>query len=275
MTDVTTTKLPLHSGGSIPVVGLGVRRAPSGDVTQAAVGAALKLGYRHVDTARNYGNEADVGAAVKASSIPRAELFVTTKLWNADQGYDQALRAFDASLKRLGLDYVDLYLIHWPVEEKRLDSWRALEEIKASGRAKAIGVSNFLVNHLGELAAKATELPSVNQIEIHPFLQHKETRDWCAKHHIVVEAYSPLGSGAHLRDPRVTEIARRVGRSTAQVLLRWGIQHGLVVLPKSVHEARIAENANVFDFELDGAAMSELDALDAGAATGWDPRGQR
>ncbi len=272
--NVTSATLPLHSGGSIPVVGLGVWQAPRG-ATRDAVTFALKSGYRHVDTARIYGNEADVGEGVRASGIPRSELFVTTKLWNQDQGFDAALRAFDASLKRLAFEYVDLYLIHWPVADLRKDSWRALERIKSEGRAKHIGVSNYLVPHLEELESYATVLPEVNQIEIHPFLQQRETRTWCAKKKIVVEAYSPLGSGRYVEHPKVAAIAGRVKRSNAQVLLRWGVQHGLVTLPKSVREARIVENAALFDFTLDAEAMSALDALEAGQATGWDPRDQR
>ncbi len=274
MASVTTEKLPLATGGEIPVVALGVWQAPSGAVTQKAVTSALEAGYRHIDTARIYGNEADVGAAVRSSSVPRSEIFVTTKLWNSDQGFDAALRAFDQSLRKLGLDYVDLYLVHWPVAGKRLDSWRALERLRAEGRAKAIGVSNFLVPHLEELLANANEAPSVNQIEVHPFLQHRETRAFCRERGIVVEAYSPLANGRRLGDRRVVALAKRVGRSPAQVLLRWGVQHGMVVLPKSVHEERIRENAALFDFSLDAAAMAELDALEAGAATGWDPRTQ-
>lgn len=273
--DVRTATLPLRSGGSIPQVGLGVWQAPRGEVTREAVLAALRLGYRHVDTARIYGNERDVGAAVRDSGIPRADVFVTTKLWNDDQGFDEALRAFDASLGRLGLDYVDLYLLHWPVAGKRLDSWRALERIKAEGRARHIGVSNFLVPHLEELLAKASEPPAVDQIEIHPFLQHRETRAFCKKHGIVVEAYSPLTRGERLGDPVVVSVAERVARSPAQVLLRWAIQHDLVVLPKSTRAERIAENAALFDFTLDAAAMKELDGLEEGLATGWDPRTQR
>ena len=273
--NVTTRALPLRGGGSIPQVGLGVWQSPRGEVTRNAVLAALHLGYRHVDTARIYGNEADVGAAVKASGVPRSDVFVTTKLWNDDQGFDSALRAFDTSLKRLGLDYVDLYLIHWPVAGKRLDSWRALERIKADRRARHIGVSNYLVAHLEEIVASAHEPPAVDQIEIHPFLQHRETRAYCKTHEIVVEAYSPLTSGKRLDDPVVVDVAKRAARSPAQVLLRWGIQHGLVVLPKSTHEKRIAENGAIFDFALDAAAMKELDALEGGLATGWDPRAQK
>jgi diketogulonate reductase-like aldo/keto reductase len=270
-----TTTLELNTGAHIPRVGLGVWQSPRGEMTREAVKTALRLGYRHVDTARIYGNEKDVGDGVRASGLPRSDVFVTTKLWNDDQGYDSALRAFDASLDRLGLEYVDLYLVHWPVAGKRLDSWRALEQIHAEKRARAIGVSNFMVSHLEELLAKAKVVPAANQIEVHPFLQHRETRAFCEKHGIVVEAYSPLTRGERLDDPRVAEVARRIGKTNAQVLLRWGIQHGMVVLPKSVKEKRIAENAALFDFELDAEAMNKLDALDEGAATGWDPRQQR
>jgi methylglyoxal/glyoxal reductase len=274
MSGLADTTLQLSSGARIPQVGLGVWQTPSGATTRKAVAAALDGGYRHIDTARIYGNEADVGAAVRESSVAREALFVTTKLWNADQGYDGALRAFDASLKRLGLDYVDLYLIHWPVAGKRLDSWRALERIHEDGRARSIGVSNFLVPHLEELLGKARRVPAVNQIELTPFLQRRETRALCAKHGIVVEAYSPLTHGKRLDHAVVKDIARRVGRSVAQVLLRWGLQQGLVVLPKSTQPARIAENGALFDFTLDGAAMTELDALEEGLVTGWDPAEQ-
>jgi len=275
MTTITRASLPLSSGGHIPQVGLGVWQAPSGATTRNAVLAALRAGYRHVDTAAIYQNETDVGAALHENVVPRAEVFVTTKLWNSDQGYDSALRAFDASLARLHLTYVDLYLIHWPVEGKRQESWRALERLRSEGRAKAIGVSNYLVPHLEELLTYANEPPSVNQIEVHPFLQHRETRAFCNKHRIVVEAYSPLTSGHRIDDPRLVSIAQGIGKSPAQVLLRWGIQHGLVVLPKSTHEHRIVENAHLFDFTLDPTAMTALDALEEGTATGWDPRTQK
>jgi diketogulonate reductase-like aldo/keto reductase len=213
-----------------------------------------------------------VGAAVRECGVAREEIFVTTKLWNSDQGYDSALKAFDASLARLGLDYVDLYLIHWPVAETRLDSWRALERLLADGRVRAIGVSNFMVRHLEELLARAKVVPAVNQIELSPFLQHRDVRELCAGHGIAVEAYSPLTKGARLSDPTVVEVARRVKRSPAQVLLRWGLQHELIVLPKSVHAERISENAALFDFELGPAEMKTLDALEEGFVTGWDPR---
>ncbi len=264
----------LRTGARLPQVGLGVFRAPAGAVTQRAVRAALAAGYRHIDTASVYGNEQDVGAAIRQSGIPRAELFVTTKLWNADQGFDSALRAFDASLQRLGLAYVDLYLLHWPVAQRRRDSWRALERLHAEQRARAIGVSNFMERHLDELAGHAQVLPAVNQIEVSPFLQQRAVRAWCAKNGVVVEAYSPLTKGLRLTHPVVGELALSVGRSPAQVLLRWGLQHGLVVLPKSTRPERIAENAALFDFALDAASMARLDALEEGLVTGWDPRSQ-
>jgi diketogulonate reductase-like aldo/keto reductase len=273
--DVTTAAFELNTGARIPQVGLGVWQTPRGQTTRTAVTAALKLGYRHVDTARIYGNETDVGAAVRDSGLPRGELFVTTKLWNEDQGYDSALRAFDASLARLGLDYVDLYLIHWPVAGKRLESWRALEQLFADKRARAIGVSNYLVPHLREVLDRGKVVPAVNQIELSPFLQRRDAVSLCQRHGIVIEAYSPLTHGARLDHPQVAQIARRVGRSPAQVLLRWGIQKRVVVLPKSTRPERIAENAALFDFSLDDAAMRELDALEEGLATGWDPAEQR
>ncbi len=266
--------LPLSTGQRIPQVGLGVWQAPRGDA-RTAVAAALRVGYRHVDTAMIYRNEADVGQAVRESGIPRSEIFVTTKLWNADQGYESALQAFDASLARLGLDYVDLYLIHWPVPRKRLDSWRALERLFEEKRARAIGVSNFLKPHLEELLARARVVPAINQIELTPFLQRRETVALCRDRGIVVEAYSPLTRGLRLAHPAVVEIARIAKRTPAQVLLRWGVQHGFVVLPKSVSQARIAENVALFDFELDAAAMTRLDALEEGLTTGWDPAEER
>jgi diketogulonate reductase-like aldo/keto reductase len=273
--NLTTASLPLDTGARIPQVGLGVWQTPRGEVTRAAVQAALRLGYRHIDTARIYGNEADVGAAVRASDVPRDQIFVTTKLWNDDQGYDSALRAFDSSLARLGLDYIDLYLLHWPVARKRLDSWRALERLFSEKRARAIGVSNFLRPHLEELLAHAKVVPAANQIELSPFLQRRETRAFCDAQGIVIEAYSPLTRGARLDQPTVRAIATRVGRTPAQVLLRWGVQHGLVVLPKSVRIERIEENGALFDFELDVDSMAALDALEEGLTTGWDPATQK
>jgi methylglyoxal/glyoxal reductase len=272
--DIAVTSLPLLTGARIPQVGLGVWQSPRGEVTSGAVREALRMGYRHVDTAAIYGNEADVGQGVRDGGVARGQVFVTTKLWNADQGYDAALRGFDASLARLGLEYVDLYLLHWPVAGKRLDSWRALERLHQDGRARAIGVSNFLVPHLEELLAHAKVVPAVNQIELSPFLQRRDTVAFCEKHGIVVEAYSPLTHGKRLDDPTVVAVGKQAKRSPAQVLLRWGVQHGFVVLPKSTRAERIAENAALFDFSLDAAAMSKLDALEEGLVTGWDPADQ-
>jgi diketogulonate reductase-like aldo/keto reductase len=268
---VRTALLELGTGAKIPQVGLGVWQAGSGRATRNAVTEALRAGYRHVDTARIYGNEADVGAAIRESGVPREEVFVTTKLWNDDQGYDRALRAFDQSLERLGLEYVDLYLLHWPVPGRRRDSWRALEKLFAEKRARAIGVSNFLVPHLEDLMKVAKVAPAANQIELTPFLQRRETLALCKQLGIVVEAYSPLTRGKRLNHPVIRAIAGEVKRSPAQVLLRWGIQRGAVVLPKSVTPARIVENAALFDFALDAEAMARLDALDENLVTGWDP----
>jgi diketogulonate reductase-like aldo/keto reductase len=272
--NVTTASLRMNTGAAIPQVGLGVWQSPRGETTQQAVSTALRLGYRHVDTARIYANEADVGEGLRASGVPRDQVFVTTKLWNADQGFDSALRAFDASLKLLRLDHVDLYLLHWPVAGKRLDSWRALERLHGEKRARAIGVSNFLVPHLEELLAHAKVVPAVNQIELTPFLQRRETVAMCQGKGIVVEAYSPLTHGKRLDHPVLLDVAKGVARTPAQVLLRWGIQKGVVVLPKSTREPRIAENAALFDFVLDADAMKRLDALEEGLATGWDPAQQ-
>jgi diketogulonate reductase-like aldo/keto reductase len=233
--------------------------------------AALEVGYRHIDTAAIYGNEADVGVAIRRSGVPRDEVFVTTKLWNEDQGHDSALRALDRSLSRLGMDHVDLYLVHWPVPDKRLDSWRALERLARDGRARSIGVSNYLVRHLEELRAAAEIQPAVNQIEAHPFNVQSDTRAYCAEHGIAVEAYSPLTKGARLGHPVVVEIARRRDRSPAQVLIRWCLQRDMIVLPKSARPERIRENLDVFSFELTDGDMRTLDGLDEGLYTGWNP----
>jgi diketogulonate reductase-like aldo/keto reductase len=269
---VSSTRVELNSGARIPQVGLGVWQ--SGGSTKKAVAAALAGGYRHVDTAAVYGNEAAVGAAVNESGIPREQLFVTTKLWNSDHGYDKALRALDTSLKRLHLDYVDLYLMHWPVQGLRLETWRAFEQLVADGRARSIGVSNFMVPHLQELQGAAKVLPAVNQIELTPFLQRRDTVALCRKLGIRLEAYSPLTRGQRLGHPVVTALAAELGKSPAQVLLRWGLQHDFVILPKSVTPERIAENAALFDFELPAAAMQRLDGLEEGLVTGWDPATQ-
>jgi diketogulonate reductase-like aldo/keto reductase len=270
--EVLASSILLGGGVRLPRLGFGVWQA--GGSTKKAVLAALEVGYRHIDTASVYGNEAQVGAAIAESQIPRDQIFVTTKLWNADQGYDKCLRALETSLRRLRMEYVDLYLMHWPVPGLRLESWRALEQLLSDKRARAIGVSNFLESHLTELAAAAKVLPAVNQLELTPFLQRRETVALCRRLGIALEAYSPLTRGQRLTHPVLLEVAQSVGRSPAQTLLRWGLQHDFVVLPKSVTPERIAENAAVFDFEFDAAAMARLDALEEGLVTGWDPATQ-
>lgn len=271
MATTMSTTIRLNNGVEIPRLGLGVFQAAQGEETRAAVRAALAAGYRHVDTARIYGNEADVGAAIQESDVPRSEVFVTTKLWNEDQGFDATLRAFEASLGRLGLDYVDLYLLHWPVPRKRLESWRALERLLAEGKCRAIGVSNFLVRHLEELLEAAKVVPAVNQVELSPFGSRQTLVAYCRKKGIAIEAYSPLTKGQRLAHPAVVHLAHRIGRTPAQVLLRWGLQQDFIVLPKSSREPRIRENSDLFGFELSARDMAELNALDERLVTGWDP----
>jgi 2,5-diketo-D-gluconate reductase A len=272
-TSVTSVPvIELNNGVRMPQLGYGVFQVPD-DETTAAVKAALEAGYRSIDTAAVYGNEKGVGQAIAESGIARDELFVTTKLWNADQGHDTALAAFDASLDKLGLDHVDLYLIHWPTPARDLylDTWRALEKLLADGRTRAIGVSNFTAAHLERLMDSASVVPAVNQIELHPGLQQRELRDFHARHGIVTEAWSPLAQGAVLQDEAVTTIAARHGRSPAQVVLRWHLQIGNVVIPKSVTETRIRENLDVFGFELTPQEIDALTAADRGLRTGPDP----
>jgi methylglyoxal/glyoxal reductase len=266
-----TRTLELRSGGAIPVVGLGVYQTPPGEPTRRAVRAALDAGYRHIDTARIYDNEEDVGRAIAESRVPRDQLFVTTKLWNADHGHDRARRACEASLRRLGLDYVDLYLIHWPVHAPRVTTWRTFVELRDEGKCRAIGVSNYTARHLDELAGASNALPDVNQIELHPWGQQRDVARWCTARGVVVEAYSPLSRGERLSDTHLATIARAHDKTPAQILIRWGIQHGYVSLPKSVRPARIAENLDVFGFTLTDAEMTSLDTLDEGLHTCWDP----
>jgi len=266
-------RLRLNDGNALPVVGLGVWQTTPGRVTRETVRYALQLGYRHVDTARIYGNEADVGQALRESGVPRDEVSIVTKLWNQDQGYARARRAFDESLAELGIDVVDLYLLHWPVEKRRLESWKMLEELKLEGRARSIGVSNFTVRHLDELMATARIVPAVNQVEFHPFLVQRELLEFCRRHGILVTAYSPLAHGQGVGHAALTAIGRRYEKSSAQVMIRWAIQHGAAVIPKSTRRDRILENALVFDFELSAEEMAEIDALDRGLRTCWDPSG--
>lgn len=263
----------LNNGVEIPWIGLGVFRSHAGEETQQAVRWALEAGYRHIDTARIYGNEHDVGAAIRSSGIPRQEIFVTTKLWNEDHGYRRALQAVDESLHRLGLDYIDLYLIHWPVEGLRLETWQAMEAILKAGKARAVGVSNYMLRHMQELLDNCEVLPAVNQIELSPFnfQSRADLVALCRERGVALEAYSPLTKAAKLQDPVVRSIAAQHGKSPAQVLIRYAIDKDVVVLPKSSHRERIRENANVFDFQLTPENLATLDALNEGLITGWDP----
>ena len=265
------SRVRLNNGVEMPWIGLGVYQAAPGEVTRSAVREALQVGYRLIDTAKLYRNEADVGSAVRESGLPREEVFVTTKLWNADHGYDAALQAFDRSLRELGLEYVDLYLIHWPVAAGRRESWRALEKIYAQGKARAIGVSNYMVHHLEELLDGAEVVPAVDQVEMNPFLPQRELQAYCRDHGIRLEAYSPLTKGHRLGDRRVVSIATKHGKTPAQVLLRWCLQAETVAIPKSVRPERIRENAAIFDFSLDAEDLRLLDTVDASLHTSWDP----
>ncbi|MEU5423565.1 aldo/keto reductase [Streptomyces sp. NPDC001407] len=265
--------ISLNNGVEMPQLGYGVWQVPD-DQAFDAVTTALETGYRSIDTAAIYENEKGVGKAIAATGLPRGELFVTTKVWNSDHGYDPALRAFDASLERLGLDYVDLYLIHWPVPARDtfVDTYKALEKLLADGRAKAIGVCNFQPAHLERLLAETSVVPAVNQIELHPNLAQSELRAYHARHGITTEAWSPLGQGKGLlSDPTVAGLAAKHGRTPAQIVLRWHLQLGNVVIPKSVTPSRIRENLDVFGFELDGADLQALAGLDNGTRLGPDP----
>ncbi|MFI9051605.1 aldo/keto reductase [Streptomyces sp. NPDC053427] len=265
--------ITLNNGIAMPQLGYGVFQIPD-DEAATAVGHALEAGYRSIDTAAIYGNEEGTGKALTTSGIPRDELFVTTKLWNSDHGHDATLRAFDASLAKLGLEYVDLYLIHWPLpaEDAYVETYKALEKIYKDGRAKAIGVSNFLPAHLERLLGETSVVPAVNQIELHPQFQQAESRAVHDRHHIATEAWSPLGQGRGLlEDAKIAALAEKHGKTPAQVVLRWHLQLGNIAIPKSVTPSRIRENIDVLGFELDDADMGTLAGLDAGNRLGPDP----
>ncbi|WP_090049467.1 aldo/keto reductase [Lentzea fradiae] len=257
----------------MPQLGFGVWQVPDAEATPA-VAEALRAGYRSIDTAAAYGNESGVGKAIAQSDVDRDDIFVTTKLWNADHGRDKTLRSFDESMKRLGLDVLDLYLIHWPTPARDLyvDTWKAFVQLREEGRVRAIGVSNFQPAHLRRLVEETGVAPAVNQVELHPYLQQADLRAFHAEHGIHTEAWSPLGQGGELlNDPVVTEIAARHGKSAAQVVLRWHLQIGNVVIPKSVTPERIRQNIEVFDFELDDAELAALSTLDRGGRIGPNP----
>ena len=263
--------ITLHNGVEMPQLGFGVFKVKNGSETVESVKKALEAGYRAIDTAAIYENEEGVGQAVRESGIAREELFITSKVWNTDQGYESTLKAFDASLERLGMDYLDLYLIHWPGKDKYLDTWKALEKLYKDGKVKAIGVSNFHVHHLENLLANSEIKPVINQIELHPYLSQVEIRDYCEKHEIKVEAWSPLGRGTLLDEPTINHIAKKHGKTAAQVIIRWHLQHDIVVIPKSITPSRIEENAQVFDFSLSLNEMNQIDALNRNERTGSNP----
>lgn len=269
----STTKLA--NGVDMPWLGLGVFKVEEGADLIAAVKAAIKHGYRSIDTAAIYGNESGVGQAIREAlaenGIAREELFVTSKVWNQNQGYDETLAAFDASLSKLGLDVLDLYLIHWPVAGKYKDTWRALEKLYKDGRVRAIGVSNFHVHHLQDLLSTAEIKPMVDQVEFHPYLAQNELLTFTKEHGIQLEAWSPLMQGELLNQPVLQEIAAKHNKSVAQTILRWDLQKGVVTIPKSIKEHRIIENASIFDFELSPEDMEKIDALNQNRRVGPDP----
>ncbi len=265
--DIKST-IKLNNAVHIPILGFGTWKIPNGNPAEQSVLWALETGYRHIDTARIYGNEESVGRAIKKSKIPREQLFITTKLWNED--HEDPKKALQDSLRRLDLDYVDLYLIHFPVPERN-QSWNVLESLYKEGLCRSIGVSNFTIRHLEELFQKSSIVPAVNQVEFHPYLYQKGLLEYCMKKGIVLEAYSPLTHGVKLKDPRLADVAARYGRSPSQLLIRWCIQKGAVVLPKSVSRSHIFENADVFGLEISKDDMALLDGFDEGLRTCWDP----
>lgn len=269
---IEVPRIRLNNDVRMPQLGFGVFQVPPDDTAQA-VASALRSGYRSLDTAAAYGNEAGVAEGIRAAGVAREDLFITTKLWNSEHGYDAAQRAFDASLQKLETDYVDLYLIHWPVPEqdRYVDTWKALEKLYADGRTRAIGVSNFHPAHLRRLFGESDTVPAVNQVELHPRLPQAELRSLHAEHNIATEAWSPLAQGGMLAESTLTNLASKYGKTAAQVVLRWHLQLGNVVIPKSVTPERIAENFDVFDFELADDDMAAIGDLDNGGRIGPDP----
>ncbi|MFF2885813.1 aldo/keto reductase [Paenibacillus sp. NPDC057967] len=265
----------LHNGVNMPGFGLGVFKVEEGPTVVQAVKAAIAHGYRSIDTAAIYGNEQTVGQGIREAlaenNLTRDDIFVTSKVWNADLGYDATLAAYETSLQKLGLDYLDLYLIHWPVQGKYKDAWRALENLYEAGKVKAIGVSNFQIHHLQDVLADAKIKPMVNQVELHPRLTQKELLHFTREHGIQLEAWSPLMQGELLDNEVLTEIGAKYGKSVAQVILRWDVQHGIVTIPKSIKEHRIIENASIFDFELSPEDMTRIDGLNQNHRVGPDP----
>ncbi|KAB1639539.1 MULTISPECIES: aldo/keto reductase [Pseudoclavibacter] len=272
MTSPLSPSLTMNDGIEIPQLGLGVYKVPDEEATRVVVDA-IDLGYRHIDTAAFYDNEVGVGRGIRESGARRTDLFVATKVWHDRHGFDETLASFDESLERLGLDYVDLYLIHWPApaQDRYVETWRALERLRDEGRARSIGVSNFKGHHLDRLAAETGTVPAVNQIELHPRLPQTETRAYNSTHSILTEAWSPLARGTLLQEPALVALAEKHDRTVAQVVLRWQLDLGNVVIPKSVHRDRLASNLEVFDFSLDADDLAVIAALESGERTGKDP----
>jgi methylglyoxal/glyoxal reductase len=265
-----SSRITLNNGVQIPNLGLGVFQVPNATAHRTVL-QALDIGYRHFDTAAYYQNEEGVGRAVRESGVPREDIFVTTKLWNSDHGFREALAACDRSLRALGLEYVDLYLIHWPRSDRRVETWKALERLLDEGKARAIGVSNYLPRHLDELLASSSVVPAIDQVEFSPFLYQKELLSYARSRGMVLEAFSPLTRGRKLGDPRLLALAQEYGRSPAQMLIRWVLQKGLVAIPKSIDPGRLRENASVFDFAISARDEERMDAWNEDLHTTWNP----
>jgi diketogulonate reductase-like aldo/keto reductase len=265
------TKIRLNNGIEMPILGLGTYQAHRGREAEEAVLWALEFGYKHVDTAKLYGNEQDIGRALRKSGIPREEVFITTKLWNSDHGYKNCLDACDESLDKLGLAYLDLYLIHWPVESIRYETWSAMETLLEGGKCRAVGVSNYTIGHLKELLGLSALVPAVNQVEFSPYLYQKDLLEFCGSRDIQLESYSPLTKGNKLNDPKLAAMAYKYSKSPAQILIRWVLQHEIAVIPKSSRKERIKENADVFDFSITLEDMNTLDSFHENLRTSWDP----
>lgn len=271
MANQTFTDGPtLNDGVKMPWLGLGVWKTREGEEVIQSVKSAIAAGYRSIDTAAVYGNEEGVGQAIRESGVSRDELFITTKVWNEDQGYEKTLQAFETSRKKLGLDFIDLYLVHWPGKDKYLDTWKALIHLQREGLVRSIGVSNFQIRHLQHIMEDTGVVPVVNQVELHPLLSQKELLGYARENHIVLEAWSPLMQG-NLDQPVLAQIAEKYGKTTAQVILRWDIQNGIIVIPKSIKDHRIRENAGIFDFELSAADMAAIDSLNQNKRFGSNP----
>ncbi len=261
----------LDNGVEIPILGLGTYQSGKGNETQNAVRYALELGYRHFDTAAIYGNESDIGIALKDSKVDFNDIFVTTKVWNTDQGYESTLKALDTSLTNLGMDYVDLYLVHWPLPEKRLDTWKAMIKIYEMGKARSIGISNYTEKHIDELLKDSPIVPVINQVEMTPYLYQKKLAEHCLNNRIQIESYSPFAQGKKINEPKLVALAQKYDRTPGQMLVKWSLEHNFIVLPKSVTPSRIKENADVFDFNITKEDLDYMDTWNEDFRVAWNP----